>query len=85
MCDFPKGKVEHSRKEGSCTQKHTDFTYKEYLHIRYHVNEDCLRYSRQAIKKILKVVMAIAVLHTAQAANWTAYTSIRYLCMSVHM
>ena len=62
---FPKGRVEkHSRKEGNCTQKHRDFTYKEYLHIRYHVNEDCLRYSRQAIKKILKVVMAMALFFT---------------------
>ena len=44
----------HSRKEGNCIQKHRDFTYKEYMHIRDHVNEDCLRYSRKAIKKILK-------------------------------
>ena len=68
---FPKGRVErHSRKEGSCIQKHRDFTYKEYLHTRDRVNEDGLRYSRQAIKKILKSCDGCGyVLHTADAAN----------------
>lgn len=84
---FPKGRVErHSRKEGNCIQKHRDFTYTEYMHIRDHVNEDCLRYSRKAIKKILKSCDGHGfVLYTAEAANWTAYPSLRYLCMSVHM
>ena len=64
---FPKGRVErHSRKEGNCIQKHRDFTYKEYMHIRDHVSEDCLRYSRKAIKKTLKVVMTMALFFTQQ-------------------
>lgn len=84
MYDFPKGKGGKAFQRGRKLHTKAYFTYKEDLHIRHHVNEDSLRYSRQAIKKILKVVMAMALFFTQQRQQMTAYPSIRYLCMSVN-